>query len=1788
MPRIRTMGAGLGGSTAKNLNVNGNTGGGNKKQGLATTTNTGVSFASNAIKNKAYGENRDFIFCVNQLGGIGGKSKMFATTADGVKDCVEGPDCPVLEVKEAYMTVFGRHPDASGIKTYCDNFRKKNWTLEMIIIDLINSAEGQAILAALTPNFSNIVINLDTTDTTSLSGSNSPQIFSAASALLEVKNRLALYLSSTSESVNSLTGLTYGQIFTNLGADFHPSNISTAADSDNQFVAGAQGSYVFDGTFSIDLYAFGTISNSFSVTVNLTDNGNPTFATQGQGGGTYEGNAEGGFSNSGFVGFPMAFDNWGTFAAVTATIQNPNYSYGSGLGNAHAFTENDADNQFFYALGSNYIVFLATDASGNTASQTIEVEVVDTIAPTLNVPILSFPLANVANYTLEGNTEGGRNETVTFPGATDVVDANVQVTATIVNTTHDYGSGAGNAHAFTEDDTTDLFFAHGTNTIEFIATDASGNTASHTVEVEVVDTTAPDFSISEEATDENNSVFSISSSTATTLQGNTTGGANGITFTESVPLLAMDIVDGNVSVTATIQNNNHNYGSGAGNAHAFTAAADLTFVYAIGLSTMQFTATDSSNNSTQYSRYINVEDTTSPLLVNIPSSLNQEGNTIGGANAITMTYPTATDDVDANVQVTATIQNNNHNYGSGAGNAHAFTEDDATDLTLVYALGTNEIIFIATDSSNNTASSTRVIEVVDTTNPQLVWSGAQVGGTYEGNEIGGASAITVIFPTASDIVDANVQVTAMIQNDQNHNYGSGAGNAHAFTENDAADLTFVYGVGTSTITFTATDSSNNTDSDTIVVIVEDTTAPVFTAGTTNWTQTTTYNDAAIQAGTALSWVPGGAKGFAFSALPSAIDDVDGAITSLDVSLTNDGVAVTGYTLANAQDTSYVYGVGANVITFTTTDSSGNSSTEVVELIIEDDVAPVFINQWSSLNSQTGTISANVDGGYQALSSNFMEVDSVTVIANDVVDGAVAVIATIYNSQYPTGLPDFEEQDSSGNFYTFPMGVNTITYEATDLSNNTATGNIRQFTVVDDTAPNFYGPGDSDYVIEDTQGGTTQYQLAFLSSGSLPLVTLEGNEIGGRNKLVWMAPDGITGILVVVSNFKNYTYNGVVGGNISTGIICTATIQNPNYDYGSGTNAAHVFTETNAANTAFVYGLGVSTITFTATDQYGNSVNKYIQIEVVDTTAPVITESPTTLNLSSTSNFTWDADFVDPAGFTAVGYKNHNFGAFTASDVVGPVTLSATLTLNGNAVSPFSLADVNNTSYDFPIGTSVLTISATDSSNNTTNNVYNITVVNPGPSLTVPQSLTLVANTSGGGDGLILTFATASSIFSPTVSAMIQNDDHNYGLGLGVAVTFTAANAADPAFVYGLGVNTITFTATENTALHLATDTADTVITVQDYSAPVFTPGTINWAPGTPYNDAAIQAAAPNLAWTNGNVLPAGTPGGAIGFRFTTLPLANDVVDGPITPLDVSLTNDGVEIPGYTLANALSAGQVYRPGTNVITFTATDSSGNTGTEIVNLIIEDDVAPSITTQPVDSYSGNAGAMPGTYSGPQTFSSLVANAAFPALNFVTNYGAQATDNVELDASSPVLSHVSLYETHTYTNNVAALDKLHWIEIDLSSAEQTNFTAGNSLLQVAQTVGQNAHSFQQGDRVRIVHNDGAVADGWYANGDSLSLSHESEIYVINSYSFTPGTGHELEFRTLDGTVITFPVLPNLTTQTNYTFAVVKHVAGTISAGNTFTPTAALVPGIYRSTYRATDTSGNNSYQDVDFQITN
>lgn len=118
--RIRSMSAGRAGASVYNANVNGEQGGGNKLQGLASTTNKRVNFVLPAIKRRATAtiEQRSRVFCINQLGGIGAPSKMFATGADGVNKlaCLKNSFHGVLNA--LYKLILQRNMDSSGFKTY--------------------------------------------------------------------------------------------------------------------------------------------------------------------------------------------------------------------------------------------------------------------------------------------------------------------------------------------------------------------------------------------------------------------------------------------------------------------------------------------------------------------------------------------------------------------------------------------------------------------------------------------------------------------------------------------------------------------------------------------------------------------------------------------------------------------------------------------------------------------------------------------------------------------------------------------------------------------------------------------------------------------------------------------------------------------------------------------------------------------------------------------------------------------------------------------------------------------------------------------------------------------------------------------------------------------------------------------------------------------------------------------------------------------------------------------------------------------------------------------------------------------------------------------------------------------------------------------------------------------------------------------------------------------------------------------------------------------------------------
>jgi hypothetical protein len=77
MPRINILSAGNAGFTSAKVNVN-QTQMGNKLQGLPVRShNSSINF------NRAYGGNRNVVFSVNQLGGIGRNNSMFKSNSDG-------------------------------------------------------------------------------------------------------------------------------------------------------------------------------------------------------------------------------------------------------------------------------------------------------------------------------------------------------------------------------------------------------------------------------------------------------------------------------------------------------------------------------------------------------------------------------------------------------------------------------------------------------------------------------------------------------------------------------------------------------------------------------------------------------------------------------------------------------------------------------------------------------------------------------------------------------------------------------------------------------------------------------------------------------------------------------------------------------------------------------------------------------------------------------------------------------------------------------------------------------------------------------------------------------------------------------------------------------------------------------------------------------------------------------------------------------------------------------------------------------------------------------------------------------------------------------------------------------------------------------------------------------------------------------------------------------------------------------------------------------------------------
>ncbi len=345
-------------------------------------------------------------------------------------------------------------------------------------------------------------------------------------------------------------------------------------------------------------------------------------------------------------------------------------------------------------------------------------------------------------------------------------------------------------------------------------------------------------------------------------------------------------------------------------------------------------------------------------------------------------------------------------------------------------------------------------------------------------------------------------------------------------------------------------------------------------------------------------------------------------------------------------------LGPNSVTAMATDHTGNSTIEEFIVVITDTTMPTVVPPPDVTVEQTelgGTPGAQVDLGGPDV-EDLCDVD--LTISND--------------------APE-----------VFPLGQTTVLWTVTDDSGNTATA-AQTVTVADTTPPTIVAP--ADVTAEQTSGDGTAVDLGQPEASDIcdaaPAISNDAPAVFplGETVVTWTATD-------TSGNSAAATHKVSIQDTTAPDIAAPAdvTAEQANADgtavaLGSPTVSDICDAQPTLSNDApAVFPLGTTVVTWTASDHSGNSAMGAQAVTVVDTTPPALTAPPAVT-----------APEADPHG-TPVA-----LGEATVSDICDA-----------------ALDVANNAPALFPVGTTMVTWTATDDAGNTASAAQQVTVV-PGP------------------------------------------------------------------------------------------------------------------------------------------------------------------------------------------------------------------------------------------------------------------------------------------------------------------------------------------------------------------------------------------------------------------------------------------------------------------------------------------
>ena len=1022
-------------------------------------------------------------------------------------------------------------------------------------------------------------------------------------------------------------------------------------------------------------------------------------------------------------------------------ISGPSVNFSSANGNDASGT---------CGVGTTVVQFTVTDASSNTAVCNFSITVVDNTAPTITgcPPNQSF-----------GVDLNECNSTQTF-GITASDNCTPSTTWAITGVTTANGAGIS---------TGSRDFSVGVSTVTFNVTDnatPTANTAVCSFTVNVTDNQAPTITC------------------PSNIAVNTT--TNICTNTQTITATPFDYCGATMTTYTMV-----------GSTNGGSSGSSITQAFNRGVTFVTFTTT-ATGGSSACQVTVTVTDNQAPQ-VTAPANVTQGTDNVSGCKAA-VTIPAAT--YGDNCQVTKLT------YAlTGATTGASPTTGINANASGDYNKGTTTVTFTVTDIAGLTSTTALTVIISDDDNPSVECPNPIVETTATG-----LCTKNIDFAIKSSMDNCAVTSTSW----------ASIGDTPISSTNGSSATGVTFNKGTSTVTFTVKDAANNTGVCNFTVEVNDEEAPsVFcpqnmTVGTNSGctyvipspiaiSATDNCTDLTISwAGTQSSTNPSPASGSASSLTSSVAGSITGTLSA-----------------------------GVTTYMVTAVDDSGNDSDCLFTVTVRDDDAPTIISCPPSV------LTANMDAGvcYRAETLSASFTDNCTTLT------PTNYAWTITNGSSTIGTGT----GSTITAFQYPKGTNIGVFTVRDAANNSSTCQF-SLQVNDNQRP----------VITNCPSSFLP-QLRTRSSTPFVDVTLQTSTDGQGD---------------CDANY-NFTLN--VRDNCTATTTWTIT--------GAGANSSGTAVSSGSGNTINLdFNLGFSNVIYTVSDGTNTETCSFM-VEVKDNIKPNFTSCPSSISINTDANATTcDASVTTPVA--------------TATD-------NCDLSLDFSYVKGMALSVTgNNASGTYPVGTTLVTFTATDDAGNTKTCSFNVVVTDvTKPVITCPAGITVSAANGACDKNVTGLTASATDNCSGTIT-------YSYKKGTSASV---AGN--DASGIYSLGMTTVEFTATD-AAVVGNTKTCSFTVRVNDTEAPAVS------CPSSP--------------------IIVSTDAGLCTKAYSTTISATDNCSGIIS-YEWTATGGATGTSSVVLAT-------LNKGVNTIAYTVTDAAGNINTTCsYTVTVNDTEAPVISCLP-----------------------------------------------------------------------------------------------------------------------------------------------------------------------------------------------------------------------------------------------